>query len=145
MISYSSTCQFCPDLSRCFPRPAVVRAVDRLRPVVDTTPPEVRQVLESSQNTIALLLLVLSHYIITHIIGIIIFVLGTAVLLGLDRRLHSHADARVRVLPESRKVTRCNDGLECLTRLYCSGSQATVAACFQSLAVSRTHGRLKRS
>lgn len=85
-------------------------------PVVDTTPPEeVRQLLEGSQNTIALLLLLLSHYVVTHIVGISAFFLGTVLLVLMDRRVHLHADARVRVFPrEDSRMAHCcccNSGL----------------------------------
>ncbi|CAM9611054.1 unnamed protein product [Pylaiella littoralis] len=64
-------------------------------PVVAGSPPEeIRRVLASSHNTIALLLLLLLHYMVTHILGIAAFVVGTVVLVALDRRLRSHADAQ---------------------------------------------------
>eukprot|EP00903_Cladosiphon_okamuranus_P012980 g12114.t1 len=65
-------------------------------PMVVTSPPEeVRRALASSHNTIALLLLLLLHFVVTHIMGIAWVVLGNAAIVGLDRRLRSHADAQV--------------------------------------------------
>eukprot|EP00752_Nemacystus_decipiens_P002131 g2032.t1 len=65
-------------------------------PMVVTNPPEeVRRALASSHNTIALLLLLLLHFLVTHIMGLACVVLGSATIVGLDRRLRSHADAQV--------------------------------------------------
>lgn len=51
--------------------------------------------LSSSHNTIALLLLLLLHYVVTRILSIAVFVVGTAIIVGLDQRFHAHADAEV--------------------------------------------------
>lgn len=64
--------------------------------VVTNPPEEVRHALASSHDTIALLLLLLLHFVVTHILGLACVVLGSATIVGLDRRLRSHADAQVR-------------------------------------------------
>lgn len=66
--------------------------------VVANPPEEVRQALASSQNTIALLLLLLLHFVVTHIMGLACLVLASAAIVVLDRRLRSHADAQVRCM-----------------------------------------------
>ena len=63
--------------------------------VVTNPPEEVRRALASSHNTIALLLLLLLHFMVTHIMGLACVVLGSVAIVGLDRRLRSHADAQV--------------------------------------------------
>lgn len=67
--------------------------------VVANPPEEVRRALASSHNTIALLLLLLLHFVVTHIMGLACVILGTAAIVGLDRRLRSNADAQVRPSP----------------------------------------------
>lgn len=73
---------------------------------VEATAPEIRRALASFQNALSLLLLLLLHYIVTHILAIATFSLGTTLLVGLDRRLRAHADAQVCscVLPASSGV-----------------------------------------
>lgn len=54
--------------------------------------------LASSHNTIALLLLLLMHFVATHIVGIMAMFLGTTAIIGLDQRLRSHADLQARTI-----------------------------------------------
>eukprot|EP00904_Undaria_pinnatifida_P000711 jgi/Undpi1/10640/HiC_scaffold_29.g13090.m1 len=61
----------------------------------EAAPPEVMRALASSHNTIALLLLLLLHFVATHIVGIMAMFLGTTAIIGLDQRLRSHADLQV--------------------------------------------------
>lgn len=66
---------------------------------VTNPPEEVMRALAGSHNTIALLLLLLLHFVVTHIMSLACVVLGSAAIIGLDRRLRSHADAQVRPSP----------------------------------------------
>lgn len=59
---------------------------------------QIRHALESAQNTLLLLLLLIVHYVFTYAVGISVFAAGTAVLIALDSKLRAQADARVRFL-----------------------------------------------
>ena len=63
---------------------------------VEAAPPEVLRALAGSHNTIALLLLLLLHFVATHIVGIMAMFVGTTAIVGLDQRLRSHADLQAR-------------------------------------------------
>lgn len=83
-------------LSQDFRTPLVRPCFGFAAMVVTNPPEEVRRALATSHNTFALLLLLLLHYVVTHIMGLACVVLGSAAIIGLDRRLRSHADAQVR-------------------------------------------------
>lgn len=68
------------------------------RIAVDPASMEIRNALESSQNTLPLLLLLGAHYIFTHLLGILAFIFGTSVLAGLDQKLRLVTDSRVSTL-----------------------------------------------
>ncbi|CAM9439690.1 unnamed protein product [Ectocarpus sp. 6 AP-2014] len=65
---------------------------------VETNPPEeLLRALVGARITIALLLLLMCHYIVTHLLGIAAFSMGTAIVVVLDQRLWSHSGAQRRV------------------------------------------------
>ncbi|CAM9135532.1 unnamed protein product [Ectocarpus fasciculatus] len=65
---------------------------------VEPNPPEeLLRALVGARITIALLLLLMCHYVVTHLLGIAGFSVGTAVVVVLDQRLWSHSDAQRRV------------------------------------------------
>ncbi|CAN0039054.1 unnamed protein product, partial [Ectocarpus fasciculatus] len=62
---------------------------------VEPNPPEeLLRALVGARITIALLLLLMCHYVVTHLLGIAGFSVGTAVVVVLDQRLWSHSDAQ---------------------------------------------------
>ncbi|CAN0315452.1 unnamed protein product, partial [Ectocarpus sp. 12 AP-2014] len=62
---------------------------------VEGNPPEeLLRALVGARITIALLLLLMCHYIVTHLVGIAAFSMGTAIVVVLDQRLWSHSGAQ---------------------------------------------------
>lgn len=62
---------------------------------MEQTPPDITRVLAGSHNTIALLLLLLLHYVMVNIVPITGLLSGTILLIHLDQRLRLHADVQV--------------------------------------------------